>query len=574
LCLEWKTNLDWQIDIPQRVVIVGGQAAGCKTAARLARLLPECDIKIIERSDIISFGSCGLPFYAAGEIDDVIDLAKTPWGVVRDADYFKNAKGVEVLTSTEVVEINHDDKSLKCSDLKNGNHFKLSYDALVLTTGSKPKTPLFSCPKSERINNFLRPKDAQKFRQMAQTGKIGSAIILGGGFIGVELAEALVSLWGIETTIIEKENRLLPQMLDEIISKKLSSVLQKNEITLHLNSSVTKIESDDEENPSVFLDNGDILKADYIFICLGLIPETTLAKSLKLEHGPNGGILVDDQMQTSIPGILAAGDCVEITNLVSEQANWFPLGSLANKQGRVVAESMAHHPTKFAGAVGTTSVKVFDFIVANTGLTSAQAKHSNIDYKTVWATFLDRPDYHPERKNLFVSMIYESKTMRILGFQAAGAGEVTRYVDVVSALLPKQVTALDLIELEHAYTPPHASPLSPLNHLGAMIIAQKEDNVKSISPELSKIANDILLDVRTDDEFQDSPIEFDAIHVPQDQLRQRKGELDSSNPIHVICRRGPRSFEAVRFLKNQGVENVDYIGGGTAMMTTEEDDEE
>jgi rhodanese-related sulfurtransferase len=170
-------------------------------------------------------------------------------------------------------------------------------------------------------------------------------------------------------------------------------------------------------------------------------------------------------------------------------------------------------------------------------------------------------------------MNYESKTMRILGFQAAGAGEVTRYIDVVSALLPKQATALDLIELEHAYTPPHASPLSPLNHLGAMIIAQEEDHIQSISPDIVKITGGSLLDVRTDDEVQDSPLEFDVIHIPQDQLRQRKAELDSTKPIHIICRRGPRSLEAVRFLKNQDVEQVDYVGGGTAMILTKADDE-
>jgi NADPH-dependent 2,4-dienoyl-CoA reductase/sulfur reductase-like enzyme/rhodanese-related sulfurtransferase len=563
--------MNWQVDIPNKVIIIGGQAAGCKTAARLARLLPDCKITIIEKNSIISFGACGLPFYAAGEVDDVLDLAKTPWGAIRDVEFFKNAKGVDVLINTEVSAIDHQTKNVTC--ISGEKRFQLNYDALVLATGSKPIQPAFSCPNSSRIGNFLKPEDAKHFRQMAQTGKVGSVAILGGGYIGVELAEAMVSLWGLETTLIERENQLLPRMLDNSISKHLLSLLQKNDVTVKLESSVSKIETNDEENPVLFLDSGEKIEADYVFLCLGIKPESSLSETLGLEIGENGGILVDDQMQTSIPGIWAAGDCVEVKNLVSEKYDWFPLGSLANRQGRVVADSMVHRKTKFSGAVGTASVKVFDFIVASAGIKANKADQIGLKYSTVWGSFLDRPDYHPEKKNLFISMIYEPKTLRILGLQVAGAGEVTRYVDVVSALLPHNITAFDLLELEHAYTPPHSSPMSPLNNLGAMIIAQEKDDLQSISPDISQLGNDILLDVRTDDEVEDSPLNHESIKIPQEQIRNKIQDLDAAKPIHIICRRGPRSFEAARLLKNNGFKNVDYIGGGTAMLMSEEDDE-
>ncbi|HDL19559.1 MAG TPA: hypothetical protein ENH29_10925 [Bacteroidetes bacterium] len=564
--------MNWLVDIPQKVVIIGGQAAGCKTAARLARLLPGCQITIVEQGEIISFGTCGLPLFASGDVDDLLDLAKTPWGIVRDPDYFRDAKGVEVLAATEALAIDHADRIVKCRELVRGKIIELPYDALVLATGSRPSKPPFSIPDSPRIGHFIEPADAKKFHQLAQTGEIGSAVILGSGFIGVELAEAMVSLWGIETTLIEMENRVLPAMADAAIAQQLSAVLRKNDVTLRLNCGVLKVSCEDNGLPTVYPDDNTSLQADYVFVCLGLSPNTSLAESLNIAIGPSGGFLTDEQMRTSVPGIWAAGDCAEVKNLVTGEPDWFPLGSLANRQGRTVADSIAHRDTCFPGAVGTSSVKVFDFTLAASGLSAWKAKRFGINNRTVWATFPDRPDYHPEKKNLYTSMIYDPATLKILGFQAAGFGEVTRYVDVVSALLGKNLTAADLLQLEHAYTPPHASPVSPLNHLGAMILAQEKDKVQSVAPDLSGFNSGVLLDVRTEDEHKHAPLDHGETMIPQDQLRRRTDELDLMQPIHVICRRGPRSYEAVRFLMNRGAKQVDYLGGGTAMLLSEEEE--
>ena len=501
-----------------------------------------------------------------------MDLAKTSWGIVRDAAYFQNAKGVEVLTSTEVTEIDTAKKTVKCRKLPDDKIIDLSYHALVIATGSNAAKPPFKYPDSPRIGNLHRPEDGVKFRRLAQTGKIAATAILGGGFIGVELAEAMVTLWGMNTTIIEKENRLLPKMLDETIAKQALAVLHKNKVSVKLNTTVTKIETDNDTTVKIFLNNGAVHEVDYVFTCFGISPENSLAESLGIKIGSQGGILTDDKMRTSFPGIWAVGDCVEVKNLITGKYDWFPLGSLANRQGRAAAESIAKRSAKFPGAVGTASIKIFDFVIASSGLTSSTAKASNIVNRTVWATFLDRPDYFPGNENIFMTMIYQPETQQILGIQAAGCGEVTRYVDVISGLLAKKIFASDLLELEHAYTPPHASPVSPLNYLGAIILAREQDGIESVAPELTNISDNITLDVRSEDEQESSPLPKKAVLIPQDQLRSRIGELDLTKPINVVCRMGPRSYEAVRFLKNRGAANAKYIGGGIAMMFSEEKD--
>ncbi len=562
--------MNQQTNTPKNVIIIGGQAAGCKTAAHLARLLPRCRITIIEKEKIISFGTCGLPYYVSGDIDDVLDLAKTPWGVVRDARYFQNAKGVKVLTSTEVTTININRKTVKCRNLEDGKIFDLPFNAVVIATGSNAAKPPFQYPDSPRIGNLHNPEDGRKFRRLAQTGKITATAILGGGFIGVELAEAMVSLWGIDTTIIEKENRLLPKMLDDTIAKQVFSVLQKNNISVNLNRTVIKIETLNDSTVKILLNNGTVHEVDYVFTCFGVSPENSLAESLGIKLGAQGGILVDDQMRSSFPGIWAVGDCVEVKNLITGKYDCFPLGSLANRQGRAAAGSLAKRSTRFPGAVGTASVKIFDFVIASSGLTSSTAKESNIKNRTIWATFLDRPDYSPGNENIFITMTYQPETLQIFGIQAAGYGEVTRYVDVISGLLPKKIFAQDLLELEHAYTPSHASPVSPLNQLGAMILAREQDGIESVVPKLVKISENILLDVRSEDEQETSPLTKQAVLIPQDQLRSRIGELDLTKPIHVVCSRGPRSYEAVRYLKNRGATDVKYVGGGTAMLLSKD----
>ncbi len=555
----------------EKVLIIGGMAAGCKTAARLKRIKPDFEVKIIEKKSFLSYGTCGMPLYASGEVDGFLDLAKTSWGTVRDADYFKEAKDIEALTETIVEKIDYANRSAECLNLKSNEKLTLNFDKLVICTGAKPVQPPFPCPESERISNFHNPLDAKKFRELAQTGKVGRVVIIGGGYIGCELAEALVSLWGIETYIIELQDRLLPNTLDKEVSALLEKTLIKNDIKVFPDSHAEKIDIKNDLS-LVKLSSGDTIESDYVFLCPGLKPEVELAKSIGINIGQLGGIIVDEQMRTNLPDVWAAGDCVEIKNLITGKNAFFPLGSLANRQGRVIAESIAGIGSAFKGAVGANSIKVFGLIIAQAGLNEASAKKQKIDYSAVWGTWHDMPDYHPGAKTLFGKLIYEKVTLKLIGLQLAGMGEVTRYIDVFTALAQKSGTIKDLLDVEHAYTPPHSSPINPLNFMGAMALAQECDGVRCLSPlQYDKFSGKVL-DVR---ELVEIDGETSAgTNYPIAEYRKHIDEYKKDEPLLIVCEKGPRSYEAAKTFMNNGFKDVCYLGGGIQLANAILDEKE
>ncbi len=385
----------------KKVVIIGGMAAGCKAAARLARLKPDYSITIVEQLGFVSYGTCGMPLYASGDLDDFMEPAKTAWGTVRTPEYFKTVKGVDVMVNTRADIIDTAGKSVVCIDLMTGNAYSLQYDFLIISTGAAPAMPPgLEIPESDRISTFHNPLDAKQFRQLAQKGQIGSCAILGGGLIGCELAEATVSLWGIETTIIEKENHLLPGCLDAEISALLEKKLSENDIIIEKGTVAEKVSISDDGNPVIALSGGRELEVDYLFLCPGIRPSVRLAAEAGIEIGPQGGIVTDKNLMTNIPGVYAGGDCIETNNIVSGTKSVFPLGSLANRQGRVIADNIAGTVSFFEGAAGTSSMAVFGLIIANTGINEKAAKKLGLDYSCVWGTWSDRPDYHPAHKNI------------------------------------------------------------------------------------------------------------------------------------------------------------------------------
>ncbi|MGD8307514.1 MAG: FAD-dependent oxidoreductase, partial [Ignavibacteria bacterium] len=340
------------------IIIIGGMAAGCKAAVRLGRLSQDYQVTIIERKPFVSFGNCGLPYYAAGEIDNLFDLSRTAYGAVRDEEYFRDVKGVDVLTSTEVSKINPDKKEI---EIKNTNEKStLSYDSLIIATGTKPIEPGFPFPKSSRISSFHSPFDAKNFKEMAQKGKVGKAVIIGGGFIGCELTEALTSLWGIETILIEKENALLSRFLDRELAGLVKKRIKDKDVEIYLDTEVEKIKLTDEELPIVHLKDGKSIPTDYVFYNLGVRPDSTLVENTKIETGNYGGILVDNRMKTSVENIWAVGDCVETFNIVTGKEDYFSLGSLSNRMGRVAADNIYGKNATFKGAVGNISLNLFD----------------------------------------------------------------------------------------------------------------------------------------------------------------------------------------------------------------------
>jgi len=516
-------------------------AAGCKAAARLSRLSSDYHITIIERKPIVSFGNCGLPFYASGEVDDLYELGKTSYGVLRDADYFKDVKAVNVLTKTEVTEINTDKCEVICKSMDDEQINTLQYNALIIATGSKTVEPNFQLPQSPAISSFNSPLDAKNFREAAQKGKVGKAVVIGGGFIGCELTEALSSLWGIETILIEKEESLLSNFLDPEISRLVENQIQNNGVQILLSSEIKQVESDENNLPVTSLRDGKKIKSDYLFYNLGVMPETDLAKAAGVKIGKLGGVIVNENMKTSVPNIWAAGDCVETKNLITGKPDYFPLGSLSNRMGRVVANSIAGREDYFNGAAGAVSLKVFDLIVSASGLTEKKAKHHGYKVGSVIGCWTDRPDYHPDAKDLFGKLIYEKDSLKLLGIQLVGEGEVNRYVDVVSELLANNKTVYDLLNIEHGYMPAHSSPISPLNYLGYMVINHEKDGVLNVKAEQLSSFDGLYIDIRESEEINAAAFLHNVVHIPLAELRKKLDDFDLNQPIMFICEKGTRA---------------------------------
>jgi len=536
-------------------------AAGCKAAARLNRICSNYHITIIEKKPCLSVSSCGLPYYAGGDVDDFSELIKTSYGVIRDEQYFHHVKGVDVLTNTLVSDINTKKKEIICCNIKDET-FTLKYDSLIITTGAIPKEPPFQYQTSPAISFFHSPLDSKNFREAVQKGEVEKAVIIGGGFIGCEMMEALTSLWGIDTVIIEKEKSLLPGCLDSEISYLVESSVNESKIKLMLSESVNKIETDINNKPIVFLENNSKINSDYVFFCLGVKPNTKLALKSNIKTGKHSGIIVDEQMRTNIPDIWAAGDCVEVKNLITSKSDYFSFGSLANRMGRIAADSIGGKSFSFKGSTGTFSLKLFDNIIGATGLTEEKAKKLGFITGSVIGCWPDRPDYYPEMKNLFGKLVYDKENLRLLGLQMVGEGEVTRYIDVFSELLFHKSNLEDLVNLEHGYTPAHSSPISPLNNLGYMAINQECEGIKNFNPLLLSTFKGIFIDVREPYEIESNPFQQNSIQIPLSEVKLKLDELKSEKPVMFICEKGPRSYEAARIFTKHGCKNISYLGGG------------
>ncbi|MFC2084037.1 FAD-dependent oxidoreductase [Bacteroidota bacterium] len=544
------------------IVIIGGMAAGCKAAARLSRLSTNYQIILIERKPLISFGNCGLPLYASGEIDDFFDLVRTSYGVVRDEDFFLKTKNVKIFINTEAIKVNTEKKEVQCRVIDKDEIINFKYDALIYATGSKAVEPKFPFPESPLISTFHSPFDAKNFRKVVQMGKVGASVIIGGGFIGCELTEALSSLWGIDTILIEKGKSLLTKFLDPEVSKVLENRIRMNGVNLLLSTDIEKIVLDEKELPVIYFNDGNRINTDYLFYNLGNKPNSVLARNAGIEIGQSGGILVDKNMRTNISNIWAAGDCVETMNLITGKPEYYSSGSLSNRMGRVVADSIDGRNSTFEGTVGSFSLKVFNLIVSATGISEQKASKLGYDVGSVHGTWSDRPDYHPETKNLYIKIIYQKPNLKLLGMQIVGEGEVTSYVDVFSELLLNNKTANNLLDIEHGYTPAHSSPISPLNFLGYMIINQEMDGVKNINPGELSFFNGKIIDVRENSEIENFPIDKNTVNIPLSDFREKVNELDNDKPTMFICEKGSRAYEAARILYNKGHKNVSYLGGG------------
>ncbi|UCH84891.1 MAG: FAD-dependent oxidoreductase, partial [Candidatus Latescibacterota bacterium] len=538
------------------VVVIGGVAAGPKTAATLARRRPGVRITLFQREEYLSYATCGLPYFASGEVGSFDELLKTSWGSVSDAAYFENAKGFNAVTRAEVVKINREGKTVTVKMLDTDETVEHGYGRLVIATGAVPQDPPMPVPKSDRVRPFTQPADALNFRALAERGEVGEAVIIGGGFIGVELCEAVKDMWGIEVKLFEKQPQLLPYMLDPDMAELVQRSFTGEGVGVSVNATVKSVDLDADGKPVVSVAGQDPVTADYVFLCLGVRPEVTLARECGLDIGETGGIMVDRYMCTSDPDIYAGGDCIESRHQLTGHAIYLPMGSLANRHGRVIAGNVARaldgesaraaaggnvgqdagagEPPVFPGVLGAFVLRAFETHIGGVGSSEEAARADGFDVRAVWGTFADRPDYNPEMKTITLKMVYENATNRLLGLQAVGKGDISRRIDVFSSLLQQEACVNDIFDFEHSYAPPFAEALDPLHHMAGIAEAVGR-GARFVGPDAypsSIDAGTIILDVRQTEETETTPLPADAadrcaevIAIPLDQLRGRLGEL-------------------------------------------------
>lgn len=546
-------------------VIIGGVACGPKTAAALARRLPEASITLFQKETRVSYGTCGMPYFASGDIGSFDELTFTSYGVPRDTTFFKQTKGFDVVTGAEVTAIDRKAKTVTVRTALDGSTRTHRYGKLVIATGAAPNNPPFKVPQSDRVRYFTRPDDAINFRKLAQTGQVGSAVVIGGGFIGCEVVEAAAGLWGIETTLIEKENQVLPYVLDPEMAAMVEREMARQDVRVLTGRRVTEIALSDDGSPVVSIDGEVKISADYVFLCLGVHPEVTLARDAGLVVGEFGGIEVDEHMRTSDENIYAGGDCVESVSQVTGKRMYIPMGSVANRHGRVVAENLAGKPASFPPVTGAFLVKVFEANVGAVGLSELTAMKHGLNARVLWGTFPDKPDYYPESNVFTLKMVYERDSERLLGLQAVGAGDICRRIDVFSSMLRTGATIGDLLDFEQGYAPPYAEALDPLFHLGCMARAQSRG--ASFIPPAVSVHDVQFIDVREEEETEQEPWSsvsgcMQPVNIPLGDLRRRLDELDRTRKTVIVCKRGPRSFQAAAILKAAGFADVDILAGG------------
>ncbi|HOP07628.1 MAG TPA: FAD-dependent oxidoreductase [candidate division Zixibacteria bacterium] len=554
------------------IVVVGGVACGPKAAAALMRRRLDVTVTLFQKEKLFSYGSCGMPYFASGDVGSFNELMKTAYGVVRDEKWFAATRGFTAVPSAEVIAIDRKAKTVRVKLLEENREIVHGYEYLVLATGATPNKAPFEIPEDDCVRNFTRPDDAIHFRKLAETGQIGSVAIIGGGFIGCELAEAAAGLWGIETTLIEREGQVLPYALDPEMALLAEAEMKRQGVAVHTGAGVERIVKDGE-HLTLHVTGLEPVTVDYVFLCVGVHPATDLAVDCGLEIGPSRGIAVNEYMQTSDPCIYAGGDCVESVHILTGQPLFLPMGSLANRHGRVIADHITDGNSRFPGVLGAFLVKVFDVNVGAVGLSEEAAKRAGLNAAAVWGTFGDKPEFYPESSFFTAKMVYCPDNMQLLGIQVAGPGNICRRVDVFSSYLGRKATVADLLEFEHGYAPPYSEALDPLHQLASMAEAQQRGFGFTL-PSEATIAEGkpVLLDVRTNTEVETDPLPlnpdlFAGIHkIPLEDLAERIGELDPEREIAVICQRGPRSYQAAVILKKAGFNRLRIVGGGASML--------
>ena len=542
-----------------KTVIVGGVAAGASTGARLRRLDESAEIVVLERDHYVSFANCGLPYHIGGVIPDRDSL------LLQTPESLRSALALDVRTGQDVIRIDRGAKEVEVRDLARGRTYRESYDKLVLCLGAEPVRPPIPGGDDPRVDVLRNIPDMDRIIAQLDKGAT-SAVIVGGSYIGLELAEAFRAR-GLATTVVERTGRLMP-WLDPEMTRILDYHVATHEVDLRLDTSATAVRRARDDRLVVDLSDGTSAEADVVVMAAGARPSVGLARDAGIEIGPRGGIVVDAQMRTSAPDILAAGDAVETAHLLTGEPTLSMLAGPANREGRIAADTIAGREDVggYRGTQGTAVVKVFDMTAGGTGLTETELDAAGMDYRKVYTHQNGHAAYYPGTAPLFLKVLFDPAGGKLLGAQVLGWDGVDKRIDVLAVALRAGMTVFDLEHLELAYAPPYGAAKDPVNMAGFLAANLLRGDIALWYPEdypdcAGKVT---ILDVRTPAEYRAWHIPG-AVLIPYTELRHRLDEVPRDKPVYAYCRSGFRSYIAYCVLKQNGWDQVAFLAGG--MMT-------
>ena len=564
----------------KRIVIIGAVAAGPKAACRLKRLRPDWEVTMVDQDSLISYGGCGIPYYVSGDVSDESELRATSFHVVRDASFFEHSKGVQVMTRTRALAIDRQAKTVLVRNLDTNVEQQLPYDHLMLATGAKP----FDLPiPGANLDGVFTISDLHKaieIKQRIAQGKVSRAVVIGGGAIGIEMAEAMTDLWGIETSLIELAPQLLPKLVDRHFADMLKKHLIDKNVPIYTGESATELLADEQGKVCGVKTAQRTLDADLVIMAVGVRPRSELAQAAGLDIMPWGGIKVNQRLQTSDPNIYAAGDCIAVTNLVTGRETFAPMGSLANREGRVVADNMAGIPSQFKGVCGSYIMKAFERCIAATGITYEAALKEGFDADYALTSPPDRAHFFPDQAVVILQLVFDRRSRRVLGLQAFGMmnDSISARVDAAAGLISQGATIEDFGLLEMAYAPPFSSAIDSIN--AAAYVAENMCDGRLRRVDLDRFLawmQDMtiepgwaVLDLRHPLEAASYVEKYGTerwVALEYGQVRRRYQELATDTTYIILCNAGTRSYEIQVFLDHLGKYDSMVLCGGLNVVS-------
>ena len=545
------------------IVIIGGNACGPKAAARARRCDQLARITLIEQGKHLSQATCGLPYYISGVIKSESAM------VTRKPDYFREVMNMEVFTGTRAESIDPQSHKVKLLNLGRNQKFTIAYDKLVLATGSVPAVPNFPGKHLDGIFTVTKLEDANSIRRAISSSNTRKATIIGAGLIGMEMAEAFAFM-GLNVTVIELLDRVLPTLLDSEIAAHVMKHLQEKGIHVLLGERVTGFKGDKNGWVHTVTTADREIETELVLLALGAKPNTELARKAGLDIGTTGGIAINEYLQTSNADIYAGGDCVENVNRITGRKMLAPIGSTANKHGRVIGTNITGSCETFHGVLGTAIAKIFDYNVGRVGLSESQAREAGYEVITCLVPGPEYASYYPAGKRILVKLVADKSNSRLLGGQVVGLGDVAKRIDVLATALTFHASADDMAQIDLAYAPPYNSAMDPLHHAANIIRNKQSGFARALCPleTISKIESDddfILLDVRSPEEWKSWRLDSARTQlIPLNELRERLNTIPRDSEIILYCRTSIRAYQAQRIFDGNGFKKVTFLDGSLA----------